>query len=126
LSFIFHIQRETIKALIKQAFIYGEALAHLSKKHFGNKIIIPILPFHKIFSIKSPFVLVVCPSFLKIVSISSIFLLSLIFSLKTRIIILLLLFFYIYFIIMQKIKDAKIKISFIEKVGLFFCSLSGN
>lgn len=120
---IHHIHRDTMKGLIKQAFIYGESLAHFSKKHFLNKIILPILPLNKILTINSMFTVIVCPSFMKISTIGLIFLLAFIFPVKTRIIIFLLSFFYFCYMIIVRIKNTKIKVSPIEVIAvllLFF------
>jgi glycosyltransferase involved in cell wall biosynthesis len=120
---IHHIHRDTIKGLTKQAFIYGESLAHFSKKHFCNKIILPLLPLNKILTIKSTFTIIICPSFIRILTICLIFLLSLIFPVKIKVIIFLLLFSYFYYMIIVRIKNTKIKVSFVEVAGILFLFL---
>lgn len=116
---VFHMHRNTIKGMIKQAFIYGEMLAHIVKCHFSKKIIIR-LSSSKIIEFNGFYSVLICPNFVKGISVLSLILILFFYSHLIVIFLLISLLVYLSVIVKVRIENSGIKILFLEILGGVF------
>jgi GT2 family glycosyltransferase len=117
---VFHYQNISVKDLIKKAFIYGEALSHLAKRHFAYKIILQIPRFGQYEFDNRFFTMVICNNFTKLFLLFTLILVAL-FTLRiAALTVLVISIIYFFFKIHFLIKRRGYILTFLENIFVLF------
>lgn len=115
-----HRQNISFTRLIKKAFAYGESLAHLTKKHFSNKVIFQIPKFGQYKFNGGFIIIVVTQNFAKFFLLMLVIIISLYISFIITAIILVIVNTYFFFNIRFSIIRKGYNIPFWQNIAVLF------